>query len=252
MNAAWGRRTSSLALLGLLVIGCSAAQELPPGAPFRLTDQRGQILSLGDLRGQVVLLTFLYTHCPDTCPLYLSKISQGLAGLEADKGPVSVVVVTVDPERDTLDHIRQFAGPWTENWHFLTGPVDQVARVWNDYGVYVETARHAAVLRDHGEASYAVVHSAKLLILDREARVAAELTGDWSPERLRQEVTALVAEGRPSGGSDLLSPLALFLQRCGEFAAQQPWAFAGLLLLAGLPGLLLPAYLLRTFLLNTR
>jgi protein SCO1/2 len=234
------------ALLGvvLLLTGCAGASDGHPAPPIQLTNQFGEVTRLEDLRGRTVILTFLYTSCPDTCPLYLSKIALGLRSYEDATGdrPV-VVVVTVDPDRDSVARLRMFASQWPAGWLFLTGTYPRVSRVWNAYRIDV-SKRPPAGLDDvaHG---YSVTHTAKVLTIDRQGLIRATLTGDWSPADLSE---ALQASSVPSSAALVSIPpldLGWLLRRCGDFAAEHPAVFLGLVLLTSSPVLLLTAFFVR-------
>jgi protein SCO1/2 len=108
---------------------------------FTLRDQRGATVSLSDLRGRVIALTFLDTQCLNLCPLQASLLGsvQGKLGPHA---PFSVVVVSVRPEADTPANIATFANAHglKDGFYWLTGPRPQLADVWNSYGVGVQVA----------------------------------------------------------------------------------------------------------------
>lgn len=154
-----GRRRALLAIA--LVLGLSAggpgvglahhasghlaekAERLPMigRAPeFALTDQEGRQVALADLRGKVVVVTFIYATCTDFCPLLTVK----LTGLQARLGPalgrrVVFMAITVDPERDTPVVLRQYAehhGADARGWAFLTGTPEEIRDVARRYGVY--------------------------------------------------------------------------------------------------------------------
>lgn len=235
---------AAVLVVTLLLPGCSASSASTQAPDFRLTNQHGEEVSLSGLRGGAVVLTFLYTHCPDTCPLYLFQIKLAVEGLEPSDD-ISVVVVTVDPERDTVQHLEGFAGSWPPNWYFLTGNPVQVARVWGDYGVYVEK-EEAGLHSERG--GYGVIHTAKVVVVDRGGNTAAELKGDWTPKELQQNLAAVLTGKQLKVSRVSFGPILGLLQRCGEFASSHPWTFMGLVLLIMIPGLVLPIYLLRTFL----
>src|SRR5918999_5633656 len=93
---------------------------------FALTSQDNQPVTLQDFRGKVVAVTFIYTSCPDTCPLLTMKMAQ----VQDDLGPrfgtkVAFVSITVDPERDTPEALKDYAEAFDADpagWAFLTGP----------------------------------------------------------------------------------------------------------------------------------
>lgn len=117
-------------------------------AGFSLRDQNGKLVSLAAQRGGFTIVTFLYTHCPDVCPLITSNLNQALRQL----GPgVSVLAVSVDPKRDTPAAVKQYVRlhRLVPAFHYLTGTRAQLAKVWKAYGILVrpgklDTVDHAA------------------------------------------------------------------------------------------------------------
>ena len=160
----------------------------PPGIPpadFRLRDQDGRLATLADARGQVAVVTFLYTTCEDTCPLIGQQIRGALDRLGHD---VPVFAVAVDPPNDTPARARRFLARerLSGRVRFLVGPEPELQRQWRAYGIQPQ---------DDGKE-----HSAHVVLLDREGvqRIgfpASKLT----PEALAQDLRALEAE-RPRAG----------------------------------------------------
>jgi protein SCO1/2 len=118
---------------------------------FTLRDQRGSTISLSDLRGKVIALTFLDTQCRNLCPLQANL----LGSVQSDLGPrasFSVVVVSVRPEADTPANIATFAraNGLGGQFYWLTGTRSQLSDVWNRYGVGVQVANgdleHSSVI----------------------------------------------------------------------------------------------------------
>ena len=104
---------------------------------FALRDQNGQLVRLSAQRGKVVVLTFLYTHCPDLCPLTAMHVEAALDRLGARRSGVSVLAVSVDPEGDTPAAVRRFVrthrlGP---QFHYLTASRNVLAPIWRSYNV---------------------------------------------------------------------------------------------------------------------
>lgn len=123
---------------------------------FTLRDQQGTMISLSDMRGRVVALTFLDTQCTNICPLQASL----LGTVQSDLGSsahFSVVVVSVHPEADTPANIATFAGAHglKNGYHWLTGTKQQLASVWDSYGVGVQVA--------NGD----LAHSSIIYLIDR-------------------------------------------------------------------------------------
>jgi protein SCO1 len=127
-----------------------------PAPAFTLRDQRGAMVSLPDLRGRVVALTFLDTQCLQLCPLQASLLGS-VQGDLGPRAPFSVVVVSVRPEADTPANIATFANTHglKDGFYWLTGPRPQLAQVWNSYGV--------GVLIANGD----LAHSSVIYLIDR-------------------------------------------------------------------------------------
>lgn len=134
--AAAGAQPSPLRqLMGLSDVPARAA----PG--FTLTDQHGRSLSLASLRGKPVLLAFLDSRCTAVCPVLAQEFALADHDLGALAAHVMLVGVNVNPMATSVADVAKFdqlhglaALP---NWHFLTGPVSQLRRVWAAYGITV-------------------------------------------------------------------------------------------------------------------
>jgi protein SCO1/2 len=120
----------------------SAQASLPPGiagrpAPdIRLTDANsGRVLDTRALRGRPYAVTFLYTHCPDVCPLIGAELRQALLQLGPEADRVAVVAVTVDPARDTPTAVRSWLRVHRQppNFHYLIGTPRELRPVWKAY-----------------------------------------------------------------------------------------------------------------------
>ncbi len=141
-----------------------------PAPPFSLLDQHGQTLTLADLRGRVVLLDFIFTSCPGPCPILTgahAELRRSLAPEIVER--TWLVSITLDPERDTPEVLRQYArrrGADFPNWSFLTGPVEVVDAVVRSYGV-------GSTRRAGGEIDHTVV----TFLIDPEGRIVRHYMG---------------------------------------------------------------------------
>jgi protein SCO1/2 len=130
--------------------------EEQPAPGFALRDQNGALVSLAELRGRPVLLTFFDSRCDDQCPIAGHQLGTMLRGMEPADRP-ALVVVSVNPAGDTPRSIQhamttwRLAGPW--RWHWLRGTKRQLAAVWKDYGITVEPTTHDVA---HGLVLYLV------------------------------------------------------------------------------------------------
>ncbi|MCZ7574284.1 MAG: SCO family protein [Ardenticatenaceae bacterium] len=165
----------------------SIAQHPSPAPDFALYNQYGERVSLASLRGRPVLLTFLYTHCTTTCPLYVAWIHSALYSLGANTGEVSVVAVTVDPERDTVERLREYTtqAGWPPDWLFLTGPPEEVDRVLTSFRIAVSKREPPPEMKQMGHEGYEVAHRAVVILIDAEGYMFAVLRGTyWTPQEL--------------------------------------------------------------------
>lgn len=178
---------------------------------FSLTERSGRQLTLADLRGKVWVANFIYTQCTETCPIQtaqLARIQAEFAGEES----LRLVSITVDPERDTPAALSRYAeryGAHPDRWLFLTGDKRAIYRLAKEgfsLGVVdpddqAQTSRHLPLfgptpaLATHGSKGL-VIHSARLVLVDRQARIRAyHLPNDEdSLQRLRANVRLLLRE----------------------------------------------------------
>jgi protein SCO1 len=173
----------------------------PQAAPdFTLPDQFGSVQSLSSLRGKPVALTFIYTNCPDVCPLISAHMHQAyqILGNQAEK--VGIVAVTVDPERDNVQQVRSYSDRigLTNEWHFLTGTRPQLEAVWASYGIDAQRVRATMSADTNNQPADAeadqIEHAAPVFIIDKHGQVRAMLPVDVSAEDIAADLKVLLAE----------------------------------------------------------
>jgi protein SCO1/2 len=106
------------------------------GGPFTLTDQTGKTRTDADFRGELMLVYFGYTYCPDICPTDLAQISQAIDKLGAAGDDVQPLFISVDPERDTPSVLAQYVAMFHPRLIGLTGTPEQVRAVADSYKAY--------------------------------------------------------------------------------------------------------------------
>jgi protein SCO1/2 len=161
------------------------AGENEPAPPFELVDQEGRATSLASLRGNVLLLDFVYANCPGPCPILTGAHVRAQKVLPEDvRERVRFVSITLDPERDTPEALRAYGakrGADLARWSFLTGPKDQVEDAIRRYGV-------GSVRLANGEIQHVVVS----FLIDAEGRVAKRYFGlEHHGDDLAQDLAAL-------------------------------------------------------------
>jgi len=161
---------------GLLLSACGAADKAPTfratdvtGADFgkdiQLTDHNGQPRRLADFRGKAVVVFFGFTHCPDVCPTTLAELARALQKLGPAADRVQVLMVTVDPERDTPELLKQYVTALDPRFLGLTGDTAAVARTAKEFKVFYQ--------KNSGSSSqnYSVDHSSGTYIFDPAGRL---------------------------------------------------------------------------------
>ena len=103
--------------------------------PFRLVNQFGDSVGLSDMAGKVVVLTFLYTSCPDICPLTTETLRRAHLLLGNDSSQIEMVAVSVDPQRDSVERAYQYSDErdMLNRWHYLVGSEEQLEPIWKSY-----------------------------------------------------------------------------------------------------------------------
>jgi protein SCO1/2 len=146
---------------------------------FSLTERAGTPFTQDDVRGTVWIADFIFTRCPDVCPVLTSRMRELQRTLEGSDPAIGLVSISVDPAHDTPDVLKNYAtghnaGP---GWRFLTGERDAVARLLRD-GFHVAFA-------DDGPATGPITHSDRFVLVDRTLRIRGYYHGS-DPGDLRR------------------------------------------------------------------
>ena len=156
--------------------GPVAQQIAAIGGPFTLTDQNGRTVTDQDFKGRPFLVFFGFTHCPDVCPTTLFEVSEILRTLGPDADRVRAVFITVDPERDTPEVMKDYLSSFDSRLYGLTGDPAAVAAVAKAYRVYFKK-----VPLDQG--GYTMDHTAIVYLMDKNGRFV-------SPFNLKRGIAA--------------------------------------------------------------
>src|SRR2546422_3675562 len=190
MTKSW-RGAIVLGLAVALITTCSPAKLVGdplPGAlapDFTLTDgPTGETVTLSALRGRVILVTFLYTSCYDTCPLTAETIRGARDRLGNSATDVAFLAVSVDPKGDTPETTRRFVQDHRVEGtlRYLIGPQAALARVWQAYGI-----AQAVSTRD-------VLHSDVIYLIDKSEHGRVLLHSGVTPETLASDLSILLKE----------------------------------------------------------
>ena len=136
------------------------------GGPFTLTDPSGASRSLADFRGKIVLLYFGYAGCPDVCPTDLARIGAMLNSLGTEESQVQALLVTLDPERDTPQVLREYAAAFHPHLIALRGSEKETRSIATGYKVFYEKVPQPS-------GGYFIDHAAFTFLIDREGKYVA-------------------------------------------------------------------------------
>jgi protein SCO1/2 len=147
----------------------SGGEATPPKtAPeLKLRDSLGQPVDLGEYKGKAVLVTFIYTHCPDVCPLIVSHLKTAQAELGAKANDLQIVAVSTDPRGDTPKTVTAFlkAHGMTGRMQYLIGDRKELGHVWTDWNIVARPAKSGRDLVEHSALIYGIAADGKVTTL---------------------------------------------------------------------------------------
>lgn len=144
-------------------------------------EHEGKPFSLSQLQGSPVVLYFGYTFCPDVCPVGLSRIREALLSSD-DFNEVPVLFITLDPDRDTTERLRDYVSFFHSNIRPLRGSIEQTSLVTGAYGAFFRSNRDES----QNKEAYTVDHSAYVYLLDREGGLIRVLDHDVTASEIAE------------------------------------------------------------------
>lgn len=156
-------------------------QTVPIGGPFKLTDQHGKIITDRDFLGKFLFVYFGYTYCPDVCPMALTNMDEALRMLKDQAKNIRVAFITVDPKRDTKEHLRDYMENYGPQFIGLTGSESAIRHAMKSYHIYAQKAQGS----DEGQ-DYLIDHSSIVYVMNREGKFITSFNHQTSaPEILK-------------------------------------------------------------------
>ena len=179
----WSIITCSLALAACEPAGpqfrSTDITGVPYGQALELLDHSGKPRRLEDWRGKAVVLFFGFTHCPDVCPTTLADIAQAVRQLGPDGERVQVLMVSVDPERDTPEALGKYVTAFDRSFIGLRGDLAATKQVAAEFKIYFEKRKQGeGYTVDHSAQSYVIDPQGRLRLLVRHERIAQDLASD--------------------------------------------------------------------------
>ena len=177
-------RLASLLLFCILLAACSPAPQggKATGADFLLQGPSGPVDS-HNFRGKLMLVFFGYVNCPDVCPTSLAAMNEVLSGMTPEeRAKIQPILISVDPERDTPESLRNYAAYFHPSLIGVTGTPEQIATIAKAFG--------AGYLRQppRSDGSYAVDHSANTYLVGKDGKLAATLPYGAPADDLRAAI----------------------------------------------------------------
>ena len=220
------RRSSAISLAILMLMtttlaGCVSNEDevldlfhgddLPSDDPeyavneFSLIKPDGNLTNLSDYEGQVLIVSFIYSRCPDVCPIVSSNLrwlSQELA--DDYETNFSIISVTVDPWWDTQNVLGEYAEQRNLSWPHLTGDLESLEPIWESFHVGLQTYTNVSNETNEGDSNntsgrhhpdYLVDHSTATIIIDKEHKQRVRWNDlDWEPTLFAEDVQQLMEE----------------------------------------------------------
>lgn len=166
--------------------GTTYAEPYPLASEIELTREDGTEFRLSEMRGKVVMLFFGYTSCPDVCPTTMAELKQALEEVGPKANQVQVLYVTVDPERDTPQRVQEYVDHFNPDFIGLSGSESELAKVWNDYGVFRE------IVEGTSAAGYLVNHTARVTMIDQQGNLRVSFPFDTPVENIVHDLELLL------------------------------------------------------------
>ncbi len=156
------------------------------GSMLSMVDHTGQPRTLADYKGKVLVVFFGFTHCPDVCPTALAHIAQSLSLLGEQAKDVQVLMVSVDPERDTPQVMANYVKAFNSDFAGLTGTPEQLKETARSFKAYY------AKVPDSKNNTYTMDHSASFYVFDKTGQARVLINGTAPADQLAADIKSLL------------------------------------------------------------
>ena len=159
------------------------------GGDFSLTGPEGKTVSLEDFRKKLVLIYFGYTFCPDVCPVTLSNLKLLMLSLQEKAEDVQVIFISIDPERDTYQKLKDYVPYFHPTFIGLTGSEADLASVAKKYQTFYLKQKVES------EAGYLMTHTDVVILVDQNGRFRGRYKSKYDLDKLKTDIRWLLENG---------------------------------------------------------
>lgn len=160
------------------------------GGPFSLLNQDGKRVTERDFLGKYMLVAFGYTYCPDICPGELQVISNTMDQLGAAADKIVPVFISVDPQRDSVEHLREYVQNFHPKIVGLTGTPDEIKEAAKSYRVYYKKENSS----DGNGSNYAMTHSTFIYLMSPTGKYVTHFNYGVTSEELTSKIRSIIPE----------------------------------------------------------
>lgn len=156
------------------------------GQDMAMQDASGKLRTLADYKGKVAVVFFGYTQCPDVCPTSMAALAEAMELLGKDAGKVQVVMISVDPERDTPEVLSAYVQAFNPAFVGLTGTPEQLSKTAKSFKAYY--AKSPGAKPDQ----YSMDHASSFYIIDKDGEARVLVNGSASPQDIAADIKQLL------------------------------------------------------------
>ncbi len=187
-----------LALVSSFALALVACSPTPPefhgsditgtglGKELSMPDTEGNLRSIKDFKGKVVVAFFGFTQCPDVCPTALAELSHTLDLLDDQASNVQVLFMTVDPDRDTPEIVQEYVQTFNPSFIGLVGNSKQLETAANSFKAYYSK------VQSDTSGYYTMDHTASFYVFDKKGNVRVLIGGDAPAEEIAEDIKQLL------------------------------------------------------------
>ncbi len=158
------------------------------GGSFNLVSHTGKRMTERDFRGKYMLIYFGYTFCPEICPTELQTMTEAIDLLGEAGKDVVPILISIDPDRDTVAKLAEYVPLFHKNLIGLTGTPEEIAKAAKSYRVYYAKTGDGA--------KYEMDHSAIIYLMDKKGQYAAHFAYGVEPARMAEKIRAIMAKNK--------------------------------------------------------